>query len=94
VNVAKQLFAWVGTLGLVLALVTGCAVGGDAPTSDPPRVTAAPADQDLVGRWVDGSGRELPDATAASSGILVLHVNSDLGRRTTSVGAPIGDGGP
>lgn len=44
-------------------------------TSDRPEVTVLPADADLVGRWTDASGRELPDATAASDGILVLQVS-------------------
>lgn len=60
VNVSRQRLAWVGSIGLLFALVAGC-VGG-----------ARPADEDLVGRWVDASGRELPDASAASNGILVL----------------------
>lgn len=83
-NFSKHLFVWVGSLGLLLALVTGCAGGGNVPTSGPPKVTVEPADQDLVGRWVDASGRELLDASAASNGILVLQAT--IGSTTCTTG--------
>lgn len=59
-----------GVLGLAIALNSGCG-GGEAPAGAP-RITASSSDADLFGRWVDPSGRELPNASAESNGILVL----------------------
>lgn len=62
-------------LGLLMVLSSGCTTGGNVPTSGPPDVSVAPADSSLVGRWVDASGRELPDGTDASGEVLVLQAN-------------------
>ena len=67
--------ASIGSLVLLMVLSTACTGGENVPTSGPPEATVAPADRDLVGRWVDASGRELPDGTAASNGILVLQTS-------------------
>ena len=69
-----------GTRGLlclaVLAiLAVGCAPGTVA-SPDGPRVTVAPDQRDLVGPWLDVDGRELPDGTNASGGVLVLAAGS------------------
>ena len=62
-------------LGVIVALVSACGATGVAPAQGPPPVTVRWADRDLVGRWTDAAGRELPDGTAASNGILVLQAS-------------------
>jgi hypothetical protein len=53
------------------ALVAGCTPGRAVPSI--PRVTVAPDQQDLVGRWRDAQGVEVPDGRDASdAGVLVL----------------------
>ena len=62
-------------LALLAALATGCAPGTAASPGGPP-VTVGPDQLDLVGPWRDAQGRELPDGTTASGGVLVLAAGS------------------
>ena len=62
-------------LGVLAALVVGC-TPGLAASSDPPPVTVAPDQRDLVGPWRDAQGVEVPDGTNASGGVLVLEAGS------------------
>lgn len=60
------------SLAVIAATVAGCTPGRAVPPS-PPAVTAAPDQQDLVGRWRDAHGVEVPDGSdTASEGMLVL----------------------
>jgi hypothetical protein len=66
------------------ALLWACSGAGQAASSDSPPVTLSEADRSLVGRWTDSAGRELPDGTNASGGLLVLQTNA--GSTTCSAG--------
>ena len=76
--------AWFLRSFFVLAVVfmTGCDIGRSA-SSGPPDVTLTEADKSLVGRWKDAGGRELPDGTHASNGVLVLQTNAGSTTCTT-----------
>jgi hypothetical protein len=59
------------SLALLATMAVGCAPGTEASPGGP-FVTVGPDQLDLVGPWRDAQGRELPDGTNASGGVLVL----------------------
>jgi len=54
---------------VAVASLSGC---GESATSGMPRAVVAADEEGLLGRWTDATGRELPDGTQASAGILVV----------------------
>ncbi|SDS55925.1 hypothetical protein SAMN04488543_1958 [Friedmanniella luteola] len=60
----------------VLGLLAARCASGTAATPGGPVVTVPPDQRDLVGLWHDAAGRELPDGTNASGGVLVLAAGS------------------
>jgi len=81
-NVGRRLQRSTGPwLALLVVLASGCSTGNPAP-GGAPRVTAAPDQRDLVGTWYDVDGREVPDGTNDSGGVLV--VSAGAGSTTCS----------
>lgn len=70
-----------GALSTAMAvafLLTSC--GGVSTGPDDGPLEVADADRNLVGRWTDRAGRELPDGSSESGGILVI--SSSVGSTT------------
>jgi hypothetical protein len=61
---------------VALVAVTVLPACGQAASSGGPPAVVAPEEQDLLGRWNDATGRELPDGTSASKRVLVVSTSA------------------